>query len=640
MKPIGFFIFISFLVFGISSCSSGDNFVGEEGAKNEPPTMRIFLSLDTRATSPGEDFEEGVGYENFIDLYDDNYRIYFFSSDDNTFIDVFHTVLHPSLSQENENLSNGLVFNGYLFPEIGTKFKMVVLANWSSYPVVADADDSVDSDLFALVKGKTTIRELTTHVGSQFNALTTPAQGSNWLGKGRLMPFYGVRSFDLTQSHPDLLDNDGKVLSGKIVDLSDNPIPLLRAMAKVEVLFDHPYASFESVEMSRVNEKGFSAPYKDNDADSWDFDYSDYYSESGGWSGNYKRGVHLVSGSEVSTLAFTKVSDRIVNNDGSVSPEKWVAYVPEYSNKTDSPASIIVKLKQSSVIGGSGGEDRLRSEFYFTSNGLAPSEGSYAPDIERNNIYRFKIGMDGASVDIQPYTAHNVRFEFGLVRDARGDLMVLKIPKRDSDGNIVVENGDTVMTYPQYFLDFIGDDNPKHKFPKEEDEHGNPTTGHEICLEDGDYYAIVVGEDEAMSNAEVWVKDREGCRVLSNFGSEDSHSQECMARLVELFFGNNQSEKFYKDIFGFRRVYHFENHNSIVIHPELSNMLFCMVENFQQENQSRKYYEVESWDEDSHTGWIINNDNNGKEVGFQKITSEGVLGESVDLDGNPLTTND
>lgn len=619
------------LVFGFSSCTLKELVMEDEDSGNEASSMRIFLSMDSRS-SEEDGFEDGVGYENFIDINNDNYRIYFFDCNDDTFIDTFKPVIHPSFSPDNDDIERGLVFNGWLFPEIGNKFKIVVLANWPAYP--AEGTD------FSLVKRQTTIRDLTTHVGSRFNALATPVDGGSWLGKDRLMPFYGVRSFDLTETHGSSLDSDGCVLPGKTIDLSGFPIHLIRAMAKVEVFLDHPYASFESVEMSRINKQGFSAPFQSGD--SWKFDWSDYYSVSGGWSGNYMRGVHAVTDSGVSTLGFTKVSDT-VNKDGSVTLEKWVAYMPEYSNHGVDPSSVIVRLKPSSVIGGSGNlssnSDRLRSEFFFTSNGEAPPEGKYASDIERNNIYRFKIGIDGATVDIQPYTEQNLRFEFGLVRDDRGDLMILPIPQRDENGNVVVENGDTVMTYPQYFLDFIDDDNPKHKYPKEENEKGEPTTGLEIKLTDGDYYAIVVGEDEAMSNAVIWVKDRTGCHVLSNFGSADD-SQVCNARLVESFFGNNQSEKFYKDIFGFRRVYHFENHNSIVIDPDKNNLLFCMIENFQQENQTRKYYEVESWDESSLTGWIINKDDKGKELGFQKITSDGLLGETVGLDGKPRSTND
>lgn len=615
------------LVFGFSSCTLKELVMEDEDSGNEASSMRIFLSMDSRS-SEEDGFEDGVGYENFIDINNDNYRIYFFDCNDDTFIDTFKPVIHPSFSPDNDDIERGLVFNGWLFPEIGNKFKIVVLANWPAYP--AEGTD------FSLVKRQTTIRDLTTHVGSRFNALATPVDGGSWLGKDRLMPFYGVRSFDLTETHGSSLDSDGCVLPGKTIDLSGFPIHLIRAMAKVEVFLDHPYASFESVEMSRINKQGFSAPFQSGD--SWKFDWSDYYSESGGWSGNYMRGVHAVTDSGVSTLGFTKVSDS-VNKDGSVTLEKWVAYMPEYSNHGVDPSSVIVRLKPSSVIGGSGNlssnSDRLRSEFFFTSNGEAPPEDKYASDIERNNIYRFKIGIDGATVDIQPYTEQNLRFEFGLVRDDRGDLMILPIPQRDENGNVVVENGDTVMTYPKYFLDYMTDD----KIPHEVDAEGRIIEGgRELILEDGDYYAFVVGENESMSHAEIWVKDRTCCRVLTNYSS--NADSECSARLVKSFYGNNQSEVFHKDIFGFHRVYHFENHNSIVIHPDNNNMLFRVVENFGKPDQAQKYYDVESWDDNAHTGWIIIKNFSGKDIGFQEITAGGMLGKKVDLDGNPLTTND
>lgn len=621
MKYIKFILVLAIpFIFGFSSCSSNDFLSGGGEADAVPASLRVFLSIDSRSSSPGEDFENGVGYENFIDIYNDDYRIYFFDSEKNTFIDTFKPVLHPALNPDNPGENGSLMFEGYLFPEIGNKFKMVVLANWPAYPIVAD-DASSGSNSFSLVKGKSTIEDLTTHSSSQFDALSTPENGYSWLGGGRLMPFYGVRSYDLTATHQSLLDNEGNVLPGKVIDLSADPIFLIRAMAKVEVYLDNPYASFESVEMSRINKKGFAAPYKDNASDIWAFDYSDYYSESGGWTGNYcRKGVHLVSGSEVSTLSFTKVNDRKVNDLGSVTPEKWVAYIPEYRNRDTDPASVVVKLKESSVIG-SGNEDRLRSEFYFTSKGEAPPVGTYASDIERNNIYRFNIGIDGAVVDIQPFSEQIVKFEFGLMRDARGDLMILP----DKYGN-----------YPEYFNAFVKNNHP---LPTEIDENGNVMEGgSKIKLEDGDYYAIVVGENESMSQAEIWVKDRTGCRVLTNYSSDAD--TECSARLVRSFFGNNQSEVFYKDIFGFRRIHHFVNHNSIVIHPVDNNLLFRIIKNFGESNHKEHYYEVESWDDISHTGWVINKDDEGNELGFQKITDDGLLGEKVGLDGKPQETNE
>lgn len=231
--------------------------------------------------------------------------------------------------------------------------------------------------------------------------------------------------------------------------------------------------------------------------------------------------------------------------------------------------------------------------------------------ILRNNIYRYIItGANDINLDIQPFANHTLSFGFGLMRDSRGDLMVLP----DEDGN-----------YPEYFTEFA----KTHPMPEEVDTDGN-STGNPLRLEDGDYYAIVVGESNDMTQATIWVKDRDECHVLSNFGTVHN-SQDCSARWVERFFGNNESEYFLKDIFGFRRVYHFDNHNSIVRHPQHDNLLFCYIENFQQAGQIIRYYEVESWDESTNIGWIILKDSDDNEVGFQKITPDGTFGEIVPL---------
>ncbi len=231
--------------------------------------------------------------------------------------------------------------------------------------------------------------------------------------------------------------------------------------------------------------------------------------------------------------------------------------------------------------------------------------------ILRNNIYRYQItGANDISLDIQPFANLELTFGFGLMRDSRGDLMVLP----DKDGN-----------YPDYFIEFL----KTHSFPCVIDEDGNLTT-EPIKLEKGDYYAIVVGENEDMTHAEIWIKDSEEYHVLSNFGSV-VESQYCGARLVESFYGNNESERFLKDIYGYRRVHHFTNHNSIVRDPVDDGLLFCYIIDFQQEDEIRRYYEVESWDESTLTGWIILKSEDGTETGFQQITSEGTLGETRPL---------
>lgn len=617
--------------FGLSSCIV-EYPVGQDSAYSEEhATMMIYLGMNSRSSS-SDRFEAGVGYENYIDIPHDNFRIYFFDSD-NKYIDSFHTVFRPSVSPDKPEADGGLMFSGYIRPTLGSKFKIVVIANWKDYPVAGEMSVSYDDSSFALIKGKTTIKDLTTHEESKYAALKTPEEDAPWLGMDRLIPFYGVRSYDLSVTHKDLVDEDGNVLPGRMIDLKDDPIPLIRAMARVEVILDHPVASFESVQMTKVHDKGFCAPYKDKESDNWNFDYSDYcsgsYSEPEDWDKNYVRGVHLYPESVISSLNLTKISDRKENTDGSVIPEKWVAYVPEYRNiDVDDFTTLRVRLKKPATADDAespssvSGDDSYCKDIYFSENG---NKDGIRYNIERNNVYRFVVdGLNAdmkVRLDVQPYAKQELIFSFGLMRDNRGDLMVLP----DAEG-----------IYPEYFTDFINDDNPNHKYPVEEDENGKPTTGNNIVLEEGDYYAIVVGEYQEMSDAVVWVKDNDGCHVLSNFGS-DTDDQKCRARLVESFFGNNQSEKFYKDVFGYRRVYHFDNHNSIVRDPRDERLLFCVFDDFENNDQSRKYYEVESWDDNSTTGWIINKDADGNEVGFQKINEDGTLGESIPINVDEST---
>ncbi len=78
-------------------------------------------------------------------------------------------------------------------------------------------------------------------------------------------------------------------------------------------------------------------------------------------------------------------------------------------------------------------------------------------------------------------------------------------------------------------------------------------------------------------------------------------------------------------------MYHFETHTSLVRHPKLDNLLFRHIDNFKPDNQTYKYYEVESWDDSTLTGWIIIRDADGNETGFREITSDGELGATVSL---------
>lgn len=666
------FLFFAVLMLAcmMAACSKDAYFDVPETDEAARPVMSIKVALSGRAGADdaAQGFEAGEGLENFLDVANSNFCIYFFDAD-NKFIDVFRPVVLSFDSEDNLltdriHTVSYVQFQDEMPDNLPQKFKIVALFNWRRYP--ADTYTSnVGPDDLVLTPGVTTIEDLCTHSSAQFDALTLADGDDSWLSKdGKLIPFYGVREYDINDyiSESDKKP-DGNIKGGTIIDLSkkgdeDTSVPLLRALAKVEVILDNPIASFSEVSLTRVNRKGFCAPYRISTAEKpWAYDHTDYFPEGiYSWNNNFVRGVHLTYGADSSnkgygtndvsaepfSLPFKKVTDRVetVGADGVVSvvPERWIAYVPEYKNiGVEDFTTVRVRLKNPSTandaeVNQPGGDLRYYKDIYFAENGKADAARF---DIERNNIYRFNIAsMNGdvdVSLDVQPFAEQKLNFEFGLMRDERGDLMVLPVPKLDADGNPVYDaDGNPVMTYPDYFLDFINDDNPKHKYPQEEDEYGNPTTGLDIVLEEGDYYAIVVGEYDEMSDAVVWVKDKDGCHVLSNLESNLA-DQECNARLVESFYGNNQSERFFKDAFGYRRVYHFDNHNSIVRHPRIDNLLFRYIENFKQENQTFKYYLVESWDDTTATGWIVNRDADGNEVSFQEITSDGELGVTVPI---------
>lgn len=398
------------------------------------------------------------------------------------------------------------------------------------------------------------------------------------------------------------------------------PLTLLRAMAKIEIgLSDkenNGITKLKTVTVSSINPKGCLLPHD------WD-KYDDT--------------------KKIDRAAQVRVPDdqpQYGPLSFSFSDDNFIEfYLPEVLNTgTKDENEIKLTIVYETQLGERTGDLYFRNYI----SGRLPENSTFY-DVQRNYVYRYTVFSDPeleVLVDIQPFAEQVLNFGFGLIRDSEGDLMVVPTPERDEAGNLVYdENGKVIYTYPKYFTDFINDSNPNHKYPTEEDEDGNPTTGLEIELTDGDYYAIVVGEDEEMSKAVVWVKDKDGCRVLSNYGMMDN-TQDCRSRLVQAFFGNNQSEKFHKDIFGYRRVYHFDNHNSIVRHPVDDSLLLCIITISEEIIQTRKYYEVESWDESSHTGWIINRDDDGNEVGFQEITSDGTLGEAIDMDGKPIAATE
>ncbi len=638
----------------MAACSS-ESLPDPSGVGAGQPTLAISIGLSgsTRAgDAPEGDFEPGQGYENHLDIAGDDYRIYFFNND-NQYVATFDPYIKPEMNPDPDKINNVDTyfydFVGKIPPDVGTNFKLVVLANWGKYP---EETETATEGTFSLVKGETTIESLTTtpkasntpaNPNAKFSHLSAPAEGEDWLGPDRLIPFYGVRAYDIANMEgvKEYIDNDGRLTKDVFVNLqtAELALPVIRAMAKVEVILENPFASFESVEMTAVNSEGHCAPY--SPAETWKFDYTDYFHDYN-WSTDFFRGVHLTGSGNANdadpqTLAFKKVNARS-EADGKITPEKWVAYVPEYRNigdglDKDGFTTIKVKLAKpanvTDTVWNALEEGKKTNLIYFAPDGSEANNNTNAqatrnPDgsftagrfnIERNNIYRFTVaGMTttlSCQVDIQPFAEQKLLMDFGLMRDERGDLKVMP----DAEGNL-----------PKYFTDYMynhGKDWPK-------DANNNKI---EPQLE-GDYYAIVLGPDGLMKNAEIWLKDREGCRVMTNFAQRDDNSEECSSRWVIHFLGLNET-RYKKDKDGERRIHHFGNHYKIVLDTH-GRLVYKDPNN---DDDKRRF--VESWDEESKECWIILNEKvseDGSEVTttFRKVDTNGDLTEETNTVTEPV----
>lgn len=603
-----------------TACASDDILTPIEDPENPTDSITLEFTMLTRNADSAiagrseipvpPDPEAGFGAENFLDL--DNLSFLLFDGDQKmlrTFspeINVEQTS-SPYIKYRVRTFLHDNYFLKSTEDEIS--FTIVVLGNYANlnpdkfnYYIGCDLKDIFDSS----------------KVGT-FSCPVSNNTGNTWIptivpmgdqGKGQIpmagMQTFTVRMNDLRNSTPD---NPYKLSEGSL----GKCINMLRGLAKIEIIDkilsedDNDSYYIEKVELVGHTSRGSILPTFNQ----WESGLETSYvtAPSVPDVAEY-RGASPVSGLNIASNDNEALINFFYDTEATLSRgdggKVFSCYLTEYDPAmTGTVPGMWMRLTVKSRLSGKLMQFRIEAASY--SDGL-PGDRI---QILRNNIYRYVVsGVNEIDLDVQPFANLEVSFGFGLLRDARGDLMVLP----DKNGN-----------YPEYFINFAN----THGYPKAEDEYGNPSDDL-IVLQDGDYYAIVVGENEEMSKATIWVKDREGCHVLSNFGSEDT-SIACSARRVESFYNNNESEKFYKDKFGYRRVYHFNNHNSIVRHPKLDCLLFCIIENFQEDGEKRRYYEVESWDDASKTGWIVTKDDAGNETGFREITSEGTLGKTVAL---------
>ena len=334
-------------------CSLGGVSCSPEAVDGSPDDGRMQVNIGLRVPlnpQTGDGFEEGSMYENYIDVAGGKYRIYFFDTN-NRFIARFL----PSgvVAEEGKNYVNYTV-QGEV-PEgmaIYRDFKVVMLANWPDYE---------DGGLEA---GVTTIEDLCNADWAQFSW-----PGKRQLGPDNLIPFYGVHEY-----------KDVTFEMGEPTVLSE-PVTLLRALAKVEVVLEYDTETLEipaksTTYICRFNDKGYCAPsgvYSQND-----------YGQGTDWKNDYLDGLHLIGGKNQNGATVKRAE--FWRTSGEAGKVVWVIYLTEYQNKG-------VEYEYSYVEIDLGEEGTYNIYFAEYTGGVTDNDDAKRLDIMRNNLYRFKVRL-------------------------------------------------------------------------------------------------------------------------------------------------------------------------------------------------------------------------------------------------------
>lgn len=362
----------------LSSCSRSDSQNCDVPAQSGVSVgFRIALG-DSSSTRAGE-YDDGtaVEYENYIDFLRNDYCVMFFDTDNHylaSFIptDLIPLEADPLRSRYYEAIGRIDWSSAAQFP---SDFKVVILANWHSYPSNP-------------VNGETTIADICNSAESRYDYVAPFV-----LAADNTMPMYGVKRFEGVTFSPEMLTYLGT-------------IHMLRAMAKVEVRFpdNGKEWTLESVALNRYNKAGLRAP-----ADVLD---EERYVKNGLYEYADNTIIHIADGAVESAeeLPFIRLAD-----------DRFVVYIPEYRNtaadgKTPlaDAAEIRVKFKERT-------DKYYTVDFKYYENPPEHSSVGDAFDIIRNHYYKFTLSKlteydDNLkiSIDVDPYDIHDLGPIFGV----------------------------------------------------------------------------------------------------------------------------------------------------------------------------------------------------------------------------------
>lgn len=199
--------------------------VADESAASVQVSFTLTTASGNASTRVGTD-EPGTGYENYIDITNNNFRFLLFDKDNNTFVYSFtpQSVTPAGASGE---YAQTYEVEGEMPEEYADfNYKVVVLANWPTYPSEND------------LTGKT-IQDICLAYTYNYTDSFVPSES-------QLIPFYGVATISTTL-RPDISTNLGT-------------IDLLRALCKVEVKCSDNGFTLTGATLHRYSTQGMCAP--------------------------------------------------------------------------------------------------------------------------------------------------------------------------------------------------------------------------------------------------------------------------------------------------------------------------------------------------------------------------------------------
>ncbi len=362
------------LLLPLFAACTGDNSDDGQVTPYSDGTVSVEMTIQT-LSSPDDGYVDGSYYENYIDIVNGDYRIYFFTYDPETETGAGEglnsTLIAEFAPTDIFSTDTGVYATYYASGEVEASvteysdFKVVMLANWGIYPEVEIGTTTIDD-----ICNAETFSAFVDDTGTS-PAAAMPSSSLH-------IPFYGVHEYSGVEWKSGFRTN------------LDGVITLLRAVAKVEVIFvndedsEEEYAGFSEVSLHRYNSVGYCAPASVYLQSDYDHNYT--------WGEDFVNGLHLVGNGNDSdntttdkSFLFQKVQERVWDEttNRATQYETWVAYLPEYDNMGEDFSYMTVT---------SGSEYTVYFAEY-TSGTTDNTDTSSRWNIYRNYLYRFNVSM-------------------------------------------------------------------------------------------------------------------------------------------------------------------------------------------------------------------------------------------------------